>query len=246
MESTLIQIVELFELRVDPINTETVKKELRQKMADLHPDRNGGNFLSKEDEENYYKLKNAYDGLGNESLIPIGNEEILHELQALRGSLELVLVAQRLEFEAASKPQTKEDIKKEALGKYTPKKRGSAISASICLGIITLSKILDEFKIFPLNHVLTWVLGILFCFSGFSYIIFWLREEQAAWFTDWLTSEHGLNKILYYQFLLHNKLSTPDQHPNHQDYLNQRNSGYVLPGWAENIQPRLVEKSIST
>ena len=53
-----------------------LKKKLKAKLSEYHPDRNGGNFSSKEDKRKYEDLMSAYEFVSNQNAEIVSRDEI--------------------------------------------------------------------------------------------------------------------------------------------------------------------------
>lgn len=190
------EMVSTLKLKAAAHEEEGIRAELRREMAELHPDRNGGHFVSPAEEARYHSL--AYglsflDGQRSNALVPISDLPaiVLAMRQALQPTNQEATVAARSEYRDAALG--------EAHARYSLPRIGSGVFAAICASLLTFSGSLKDNPVFSgllESHVARLMLGIAFLYSGVFFVMTWLLEQREAARVEWLATEAGMRRTL--------------------------------------------------
>lgn len=190
---SLQEIKDFFKIKDDKIELKEIREELLSSLTQIHPDKNGGDFKSGWQQEQYYKIKDAIefiDSLINKStsLITVDNVTDIIKVvtQALKADNEKPVEKKESEL--------KENFNREIRRVYGPIKIGSGSIAAICTGLLTFSKNLNENPVLaPLYNIpfIHTILFIILFLSAIWYVDSWINERKADRKKEWLFSEEG-------------------------------------------------------
>lgn len=174
-----------------------LKRELRTKIAELHPDKNGGAFSSQEDEDGYNAVSSAYEfvNLANRqstALIPV--TQIPAIIKAVREAQTAPTQLQVNQLQS----ECREESRLNTHNHYTFPRISSGVFGTICLALFTFSNSLADHPILgPLvmNSFFNITMLILACFSGAFFLRTWFRERQEATLTEYYMSEKARRGI---------------------------------------------------
>jgi len=190
-------IVRDLKLEASPRDYDALKRELRTRLATLHPDKNGGVFPDKGIEEMYNSVSSAYEFVTHASddsraLIPVSQLPAI--IKAVREAqvapAQLQISALRAEFRIESRMGTHD--------RYIFPKIGSGVFAAVCAFLFTFSGSLAGHPILgPLSKNSEMQYGLLAAASlaGIFFVLTWVRERKQEAKEEWLISEQGRRKI---------------------------------------------------
>lgn len=197
--NSLDEIIEEYELSSNRDDLEGLRSELLSKLVELHPDKTGGSFPSKETEEKYHRISSAIDfvsGLSQESkaLIPIS------ELIAIiKGFNEAQIIPKQTQMNTFRK-EIRDENREALRTRYTISRISSGVFASICLALFTFSNALQQHPLMgPLldNTISQITLLGLSVYAGMFFLLTWYIERKHEAALEFLLSEDGLRAIFY-------------------------------------------------
>lgn len=183
------------EKEVTKRGAETVVSELKEERASLHPDKNGGDFKTSDEEERYHFLNEALnhveETLNSTQMIPVS------QLPAIIESISKSLSIQSSP-PALIEKNIKESFRSDLGRKYMAPKIGSGVFAGITGFLFTQATALMEHPVvgpFFSSPEGVQLLGIGFLGSVGLFIISWMQERREESRSTYLLSEEALHEI---------------------------------------------------
>lgn len=202
-------------LGIDPIpeTEEKLRKEIRSRLRDLHPDRNAGDFVDADARERFNQLSTALaqiDAPGAEtSLVPIGTVapmvssiiEALGHVGQLATASESI-TAQRRALRAEAREEARHRFRLSRLGSGSIAALASGLwmlpSLGTAFGNENVSTALEASMIGPLY---AWPLAepVLFGLALYGWLFFaltWFMEQNDLARIDWVTTDEARGTLL--------------------------------------------------
>ncbi len=183
-------IVAHFQLNAEDDSLDAIRKALKFRMADLHPDSNGGET----DDDVWDQLMSAKDFLDDfqddsRALIPVSQIPAL--IQALNSAV------QRSDVSPAERVRTstREDIR----GRVLLPRIGSGVFAAICAFLFTFSdKVKDHPVLGPWISTSQGQMILLaaLLYSALFFVVTWISERAQETRVEWLMTEEGVEESL--------------------------------------------------
>lgn len=188
------QIVSYFQLTIDDSDPIEVKKAIKMKMADIHPDKNNQQFKSESDEELWRNLNSAklYLDKCNQSrtaLIPVS------QLPALIKSIQqsnLPPIENRIS-------DLRQESRSDNHSKNMLPRISSGVFATICGFLFTFSSSLKDHPFlgnFISMRETQIALLIAMVYSGVFFVMTWMRERRQEVKLDWLVTNEGIRATI--------------------------------------------------
>ena len=179
---------------------EAMQSELQRRLSTLHPDKTGGEFASKEQEDEFHRLSEALQFLKSQPSIPtalVTNAEV--STRTLRCLEQIEKSLARTESRRSTSPWTRAEhrdaVTREATAHFRASWIRSSVFASIAGSIVTFSQVLSNNAVFGWiadSTIITGFLSAAFLTAGALALIGRLREGRARRYASWLLSEEGL------------------------------------------------------
>lgn len=214
--TSIEQIVKDLGLDSRPDDYDGLKRELRTKLAELHPDKNGGAFSSSEDEGRYNRVSSAYEFVNlacheSTALIPVTQLPAI--IKAVRDAQ---LAPTQLQV-GQLRAECREESRLDTHNRYALPRIGSGVFAAVCASLFTFSGSLAEHPVLGiLAKKMTFQLSLLglAAYTGMFFLLTWVRERKEDALADYLMSEKARREI--FDQVLHNthavsKGATPRQ-----------------------------------
>ena len=191
--TSLDEMVSDIGLTAAPNDVTAVRRELRKCLAETHPDRNGGDFQSKDDEAQFNRLRMALDYVDKvteeaKALVPITQ---LPAIVKAIGDMRIAPVDVRVsQLTTECKSEARTDIK----SRYSLPRIGSGVFAAVCGFLVTFGQ---TFKDHPLlgqiadSYVTQMFLLVLAVYAGLFFALTWYAERRQEARLEWLLSEAG-------------------------------------------------------
>lgn len=195
--NSVAEIVESLNLKSSVSDIEAIKRELKAKMANIHPDRNGGKFSTKDDEITYKRYGSAHEYIAQivaESRALISVSHLPDIIRAIHDTQLGATSAQINTLRTECLTESHSFAKK----RYALPKVGSGVFAGICGFLFTFSgqlishPVLGPYAKKP--QVQMFLLGGAL-YSGMFWLLAWYREKKEEAHADWLVSEDGRQHI---------------------------------------------------
>ncbi len=190
-----MESIEEIKKRIAIDGEDEVLASLKEERFVLHPDRNGGEFKTKEDEDRFHFISNALNLIGENSyshqMIPVS------QLPAIIASVSKSLAVQN-NPPAIIEKNIKESFRSDIGRKYMAPKVGSGIFAAITGFLFTQANALMEHPVigqFFSSPEGVQLLGIGFLGSIVLFIISWMRERREEARSSYLLSEDALHDL---------------------------------------------------
>ena len=190
-----MKTIEDIDIKIGSLGTDAVLALLKDERATLHPDKSGGGFKSKKDEERYHFLNEAIDRISEKThsvqLIPMS------QLPAIIEAIGKSLAAQN-NAPAIAEKHLKESFRQDLGRKYIGPKIGSGIFAGITGFLFTQSSALMSHPVvgpFFSSKDGVAFLGIVSVASVVMFIISWMQEKGEESKATHLLSEGVLHDI---------------------------------------------------
>lgn len=190
-----MQSIEEIESKIALDGEEEVLSSLKEERASLHPDKNGGEFRTKEDQKRYYFISDALNHIAengsSNQMIPVS------QLPAIIESISKSLAVQNTPSAIIEK-NIKESFRSDLGRKYMVPKVGSGIFAGITGFLFTQATALMEHPVvgpFFSSPVGVQLLGMGFLGSVGLFIISWIMERKEETQSSYLLSEGALHDI---------------------------------------------------
>ena len=185
--------------KANQIGYPTVLSSLKEERSNLHPDKNGGLFLSETVEQRYHFLDTAISEIElkteqNKQLISIDQLPAL--VESISKSIALQNKPNSLEIEKNYKESFRSDLSR----KYKGAKVGSGIFAAITGFLFTQSQSLIDHPLVGVFFKSTFgneVLAVIFLSSILLFVITWLKERREESLSNYLLSEEALRNIYH-------------------------------------------------
>lgn len=199
--NSITEIVEEYELASAPSEVEAVRQELRAKLADLHPDRDGGEFPTPAQKEAYFRISSAIDFVeatsqSNASMVRVSDVTAIAKVIA-----DALVPARRTEFIEARQHAFIASYQQQISRDFLLPKIGSGVFAAIAGALFTFAGQLKDHPFFgplmtsragtPSTVVSNFLLG-LFLMSGMLFITSWFREQRRLRYAEFIVSDSGL------------------------------------------------------
>lgn len=194
------QIAKELNLKATPSDYDALKGELRSNLASIHPDKNGGAFAKKEDEDKYNAISSAYEFVNtvidrSHALIPVS------QLPAIIKAVRDAQVAPTQTQINALRTECRSESRVASRDRYILPRIGSGTFAAVCGALFTFSGALAEHPIlgqFAKNILFQYGLLIAAAYAGFFFLLTWLREMREESKVEWLMSDEGRRLIFEY------------------------------------------------
>jgi len=186
------QIINHFDLDASFDDSEKIKKELRKKISQSHPDTNNQETQSHEQKKYWQELleaKEFMDKENNHQLISISQLPSL--IKALTAS-ELIPIDSRIN-------NIKQEAHETLHRKNSLPRIGSGVFAAITGFLFTFSGSLSEHPVLGglfSSYTSQIVLLALIFYSGVFFVFTWSKERKQEETITWLTSNAGVKKII--------------------------------------------------
>ncbi|WP_345880998.1 hypothetical protein [Shewanella algae] len=192
-----MESIEEIENKIATDGEEHVLSSLKEERASLHPDKNGGEFRTKEDEERYHFINDALKNIGEKG---ISNQMIpVSQLPAIIESVSKSLAIQN-NPPAIIEKNIKESFRSDLGRKYMAPKVGSGIFAGITGFLFTQATALMEHPVvgpFFSSPEGVQLLGMGFLGSVGLFIISWMQERREEARSSYLLSEDALHDMYH-------------------------------------------------
>lgn len=220
------QIVKALRLVSQPDDFDGLKRELRTKLAELHPDKNGGAFSSPEDEGRYNGVSSAYEFVNlatreSTALIPVTQLPAI--IKAVRDAQ---LAPTQLQV-GQLRAECREESRLDTHNRYALPRIGSGVFAAICASLFTFSGSLAEHPVLgTLAKSTTFQVSLLVLagYAGMFFLLTWVRERREDALADYLMSEKARREI-FDQILRNTHTVSEDATPRQ---FSVRNVMYVM------------------
>jgi len=191
------EVVRELQLDSAPQDTEALKREIRLRLASIHPDKNGGEFSDPEDEEMYNKVAAAYEFVSqissdSQALVPIT------QLPAIIRAVRDAQLAPTQTQISTLRTECRTESRAISHDRYILPKVGSGTFAAICAFLFTFSGSLAEHPLIgPIAESSVAQISLLFAalFAGMFFVMTWIRERRDESRIEWLMSEGGRRAI---------------------------------------------------
>jgi hypothetical protein len=189
--------IEAIEKQISDQGEEDVLSALKEERATLHPDKNGGEFKSKEEESRYHFISDALKEISEKNsstqMIPVS------QLPAIIETISKSLAVQN-NPPALIEKNIKESFRSDLGRKYMAPKVGSGIFAGITGFLFTQASTLMEHPVvgpfFSTPEGMS-LLGMGFLGSVGLFIISWMQERREEARSTYLLSEDALHDIYH-------------------------------------------------
>lgn len=194
------QIIEHLGLKSKHDDYDGLKRELRTKLAEMHPDKNGGAFSSPEDEELYNRISSAYEFVNlacreSTALIPVT------QLPAIIKAVKDAQLASTEHQVAQLRAECLEESRLDTHNRYALPRIGSGVFATICASLFTFSGSLAKHPILGSlaeNMIVQISLLMMSAYAGIFFLMTWIRERKEEELIDYLMSETARREIFHY------------------------------------------------
>lgn len=191
------EIVDSYELSYIKNDNLAILAKLKEKRAELHPDKNGGEFTSEKQRMSYHMVDDAItylEGKIEESkdLIP------LSQLPTIIESITTVIAKQNKPSTIQLQRDFKTDFRSELSRKYITPKIGSGVFAGISAFLFTKAGDLAQQPLFGQffgSRLGILVLAQLFIISSLFFIVTWVREKKEEGLASYLMTDSALKGI---------------------------------------------------
>lgn len=227
------EIVREFGLTSPPNDLEKIKDELKAKLAELHPDRSGGQFAIASDKERYLRLNKAI-GFVELHAQSAGTLVRVSEIPAIVTAVQQALAPSKESQTVRARAEFLADFRQDITKHYAVPKVTSGFLAAICGAIFTF---IGQLRDHPLlgwlaeSAVFQQVILTSFLISGLFFVILWIRERRHDAEAEYLMSEKGLRESFRW-FYERSRWSSSFQ-PGEQDVLRftKRSYSEFLQDW---------------
>ena len=195
--TTTDEIVKELRLESTPDDFESLKRELRLRLASCHPDKTGGAFSSKDDETQFNTVAAAYEFVNQASresraLIPVT------QLPAIIKAVRDAQLAPSGPSTSQLRSECRVESRLTARSQYSFQRIGSGVFAAICVFLFTFSGSLAEHPILsPLAKNSFAQLGLLSLagVAGLFFVMTWIGEKRQEARVEWLMSGNGRREL---------------------------------------------------
>ncbi|WBA13406.1 hypothetical protein [Salinivibrio kushneri] len=196
-------IIDRFSLDAEPDDFESLDRELRHRVSQLHPDKNGGQFESNDDRLEFDEVKAARDFVN--TLMNTSRDVVaIEQLPAILNALQLAQSNQPNGQDRHLRTEVRNENRQDLHSRYTAPRVGSGVFAAITGALFTFSGSLADHPVLgALESSYEVQLGLL-ALSGYSAIFFgltWYFEQRAEAKVDFLLSEQGM-QIVFKELVL--------------------------------------------
>ncbi|MEC8525039.1 MAG: hypothetical protein VXZ24_12450 [Pseudomonadota bacterium] len=191
------EIVDRFGLEAAPNDFESLNRELRQRLTDLHPDKTGGHFETEDHKLEYDEVRTARDFV---STLENASQNVvtIEQLPALLNALQIAQASQQHGQDRQLRAEVRDENRRELHSRYTAPRVGSGVFAALTGALFTFSGALADHPVLgnlaDNYHI---QLGLL-ALSGYSAVFFgltWYFEQRAEARVDFLLSEQGMQIV---------------------------------------------------
>jgi ribosomal protein S25 len=190
-------VIRSLKLSSDSKDFNALKRELRTRLAEVHPDKNGGQFADEATEAEYNKISAAYEFITHASddahaLIPVT------QLPAIIKAVREAQVAPTQTQINSLKAECRTESRAMAHDRHLLPKIGSGVFAAICAFLFTFSGSLADHPLLGMyakNPMVQIGLLVVAASSGFFFIMTWSRERREEAKVEWLMSDQGRRDI---------------------------------------------------
>ena len=236
-----------------------LKRELRIKIAELHPDKKGGEFSSSEDEGRYNSALSAYEFVNllcHESTALVSVTQLPAIIKAVRDA-QLGSTQQQV---GQLRAECREENRLDAHNRYALPRISSGVFAAVCASLFTFSGSLAEHPLLGIlakNMIFQISLLVLAFYAGIFFLLTWVQERKEDALADYLMSEKARRKIFdqvlhktrvlsedvsSQQFTIRDVMDVVDtQWTGHRHYKSSSIFKSVLFG-NRGVKPSLIEK----
>lgn len=194
------QIIEDLGLKSKPDDYDGLKRELRTKLAEIHPDKNGGAFSSLEDEELYNQISSAYEFVNltcreSTALIPVT------QLPAIIKAVKDAQLAPTEHQVGQLRAECREESRLDTHNRYALPRIGSGVFAAICASLFTFSGSLAKHPVLgslAQNMTVQVLLLVMAAYAGIFFLMTWIRERKEEELIDYLMSETARREIFHH------------------------------------------------
>lgn len=198
-------LVEDLGLAVDPTDISAVRSSIRGRLAELHPDKNGGSFSSSDAESNFNKLTTAQKWLSDHAknaltLVPVAQLPAI--INAITKSQEPPITSQLSQL----RTECRADEQRAIRSRYAIPKIGSGVFAAACAFFFSIGGSLKDHPMlgrFSDSIVAQSTLLMLAFYAGIFFIMAWMRERKEESYVEWLMSELGRREV-FRKFMRYN------------------------------------------
>ncbi|MEH6491313.1 hypothetical protein [Halopseudomonas sp.] len=191
------EIVDRFGLEAAPNDFESLNRELRQRLTDLHPDKTGGHFETEDHKIEYDEVRTARDFV---STLENASQNVvtIEQLPALLNALQIAQASQQHGQDRQLRAEVRDENRRELHSRYTAPRVGSGVFAALTGALFTFSGALADHPVLGNladNYYIQ--LGLL-ALSGYSAVFFgltWYFEQRAEARVDFLLSEQGMQIV---------------------------------------------------
>jgi len=198
------QIIKDLGLKSKPDDYDGLKRELRTKLAEIHPDKNGGAFSSPEDEELYNRISSAYEFVNlacreSTALIPVT------QLPAIIKAVKDAQLAPTEHQVGQLRAECWEESRLDTHNRYALPRIGSGVFAAICASLFTFSGSLAKHPVLgslAQNMTVQVLLLVMAAYAGIFFLMTWVRERKEEELIDYLMSETARREI-FHRIMVH-------------------------------------------
>lgn len=194
---SILEIKDEFELTYIEDDNLALLTKLKEKRAELHPDKNGGEFTSDDQQKSYHRMDAAISFL--ESKIEDSKELIpLSQLPTIIDSIATSIAKQNKPSATQIQRDLKSDFRSELSRKYITPKIGSGVFAGVSAFLFTKA---GDFADHPLlssylgGDIGLAVLGQVFIISSLFFVFTWIREKKEEGLASYLMTDSALKQI---------------------------------------------------
>ncbi len=194
------KIIEKYNIKIGTEDTSALCIELKKILVELHPDKNGGEFLNDEKKRKYLEINEALEYLdknSEKSLININDitsiVKIVNEI--IKPQADAIFEQHKNEIKKNIKLQIKVEIKTKYLGIRV----GSTIFSTITGGLVIFPSVFKENPLISYYLKNEWfhiVLLSLLITSSVLFVLTWIMEQKDERKKEWLFSEEGKLELL--------------------------------------------------
>jgi hypothetical protein len=195
--SSLSEINSTLGLGVDLPSLDSVRDALRQEIARVHPDRNGGSFTSNAEATRFHDLNAALEFCNrppSTALVPI------QDIPALVAAVRQALAPEAtVATSAQQRAEHREVGRREVHEQVLLPRIGSGIFSGVCGALLTFAgELKDNVILGPMLATpdARAFLAMMFFGSGILFIWTWWSEQRQNARLEWLATDEGRREIL--------------------------------------------------
>jgi hypothetical protein len=191
------EIVDHLGLESSPDDFESLSRELHERLAELHPDKTGGQFDSEECEREYQEVRAARDFVRaqdstNRDVVPVD------QLPALLNALKVAQNSQSNSEDREIRAEVRDENRKDLHARYTAPRVGSGVFAGITGALFTFSESLADHPVLGElagSYLMQLSLVVLSAYSAIFFGLTWYFEQRAEARVDFMLSEEGMQMV---------------------------------------------------